>query len=81
MGDLSLAELVTEIPTKTVPRIGPWTAGAAVADASNDFVSIHSLTSPYAHGRNDSMLSGNGRMTSPDSPAYGNGWPTSSCPR
>jgi DNA-3-methyladenine glycosylase II len=34
-GELSPATLVTEV--QTVPRIGPWTAGATVADASNDF--------------------------------------------
>jgi DNA-3-methyladenine glycosylase II len=32
---LSPGELVTEL--QQVPRIGPWTAGAAVADFSNDF--------------------------------------------
>jgi DNA-3-methyladenine glycosylase II len=32
---LSAAQLVAEV--QTVPRIGPWTAGATVADVTNDF--------------------------------------------
>lgn len=34
-GGLDPARLVAEV--QTVPRVGPWTAGAAVADVTNDF--------------------------------------------
>ncbi|HKR49079.1 MAG TPA: hypothetical protein VJT72_05765 [Pseudonocardiaceae bacterium] len=36
--ELDPTELVHEV--QTVPRIGPWTAGAAVADLTNDY-SLH----------------------------------------
>lgn len=75
--ELDSVSLVAEV--QSVPRIGPWTAGASVADLSNDYSLYPFGDLAVRSWRNAWHLGEPGRTRKLSSPESGQGWREISC--